>query len=306
MRLRALIEGDEEEAKAILMRALPIEYRKKILQEEDKRTQDRLVLTGVGMLDSEEITTLILSETGVNPKFVSKRGDKVIIGLPGQNAKEKVFQMLDREHLVGGGMISVRQEATALLATEIDDLMRRWLTVDDRARLRDGTPSSQSGHTTQKWQREVIATPEEKNAAAIQEIKVAKTTQTNFSGEPKGATENLETQNAKGKGKGKGGRGKGGGEPSPNPVVTPPAPTPTITQTIPFYNPNPMQPVMGFQQYPPTAVNQWYPPSGYGYPINPSPMTPPHPHTGWSGNQKGGKGEKGGKGGEKGKGKGGQ
>ena len=29
LRLRALIEGNEEEAKAILMRALPIEFRKK-------------------------------------------------------------------------------------------------------------------------------------------------------------------------------------------------------------------------------------------------------------------------------------
>ena len=185
LRLKTLIDGNEEEAKAILMRALPIEFRKKILQEEDKKTQDRLALTGVGMLNNNEIVELILSETGINPHIVSRRGDKVIISLPGISAKEKVFQMLDRENLVGGGMISVKQESTALLSTEIDALMRRWLTVDDRARLRDGASSSSqsSPSPNQKWQREVKATPED---AAIQEIKVTKTTQTIFFGGAQG------------------------------------------------------------------------------------------------------------------------
>lgn len=226
------------------------------MQEEDKKTQDRLVLTGVGLLTNDEIVELILSETGINPHVVSRRGDKVTISLPGISAKEKVFQMLDREHLVGGGMISVRQESTALLVTEIDALMRRWLTVDDRARLRDGAPSTQGSHPShQKWQREVKATPEEKNNAAIQEVKVTKTTQTISSDEPKGASEILRT----GTSKGKGGRGKGGGDPSPAPVVTPPTSTLTITSPIPFYNGNSMQPAMGFQQHPGVALNAWYP-----------------------------------------------
>ena len=149
------------------------------MQEEDKKTQDRLALTGVGMLNNDEIVQLISSETGITHHIVSRRRDKVIISLPGISAKEKVFQMLDREHLVGGGMISVKQESTALLATEIDALMRRWLTVDDRARLRDGASSSSQNSPPehQKWQREVKATPED---AAIQEIKVTKTTQTFF------------------------------------------------------------------------------------------------------------------------------
>ena len=75
---------------------------------------------------------------------------------------------------------------------------------------------------------------------------------------------------------------------------------------MPFYNGNSMQPSMGFQQYPGAALNTWYPPSGYGYPINPSPINPPPPQGGWRGTPKGGKGEKGGKSGEKGKAKGGQ
>ena len=178
----------------------------------------------------------------------------MIINLPGISAKENVFQMLDREHLVGGGMISVKQESTALLATEIDALMRRWLTVDDRARLRDGASSSSQNSPPQhqKWQREVKATPED---AAIQEFKVTKTTQTFFSKEPKGAIENSHTPMSKGKG----GRGKGGGEPSPTRMVQTSSPTLTIPHPVPFYNGNSMQPAMGFQQYLGAALNPWYP-----------------------------------------------
>ena len=47
LRLKALVQANEEEAKAILMRILPIEFRKKVLQEEDRKTQNTLVLSGL-------------------------------------------------------------------------------------------------------------------------------------------------------------------------------------------------------------------------------------------------------------------
>ena len=49
-RLKVLVEGNEEEAKAILMRVLPVEFRRKVLQEEDKKAQGRLVVSGLGSL----------------------------------------------------------------------------------------------------------------------------------------------------------------------------------------------------------------------------------------------------------------
>ena len=52
----------------------PSNFGEKILQEEDKETQHRLALTGVGMLTNDEIVELILSETG-NIPILSPSGE---------------------------------------------------------------------------------------------------------------------------------------------------------------------------------------------------------------------------------------
>ena len=92
-RLKALVGGTEEEGKAILMRILPIEFRKKILQEEDRRTQNDLVIHGLGDLTPSEISQFIHTETGITPQSVAKRGDKVVVGIIDGGDKEKLFQM---------------------------------------------------------------------------------------------------------------------------------------------------------------------------------------------------------------------
>ena len=285
------------------MRALPIEFRKRILQEEDKKSQDRLILCGVNCLQNPEIYDLIKNETGITPLAINRQGDKVIIRVGGISDKEQIFQALDREHLMGGGLISVRQESNMLTTVEIDGLMRRWLTVEDKARLRDN--SMPNNPPQPKWQREVQAHPEEKNSAPIQEIKAdtrAKTTQTSSSEAPKKAPEQNKGNSSKG------GRGRGGGAPfsSSSHLVQPPTITPTSTTPTPIYMANPMhfqhppqQCVFGHSEYPqlqPPTLTQWYPPTGRGYPINISPPIQSHPPHGWAINSsKGGKGGKGGK-----------
>ena len=104
---------------------------------------------------------LIQQETGVSPQSISKCGEKFTISVLGVEDKERIFQILDRERLVGGGMISVQKETNILAASEIDALMRRWLVVEDKARLRDCLQTSNPLPQT-RWQREVDVQQEAK------------------------------------------------------------------------------------------------------------------------------------------------
>ena len=93
LRLKALVQGNEEEAKAILMRILPIEFRKKLLQEEDRKTQNTLVLSGLKEHTPDEVMELNQQETGVSLQSISKRGEKFTISVLGVEDKEKIFQI---------------------------------------------------------------------------------------------------------------------------------------------------------------------------------------------------------------------
>ena len=71
---------------------------------------------------------LVKSETGITPQSVVQRGSKMVVGIVGAEEKERVFQLLDRERIMGGGMVSVKREASILLASDRDLLMKRRLT----------------------------------------------------------------------------------------------------------------------------------------------------------------------------------
>ena len=287
LRLKALIGGNEDEAKAILMRVLPIEFRKKILQEEDRKTQNQLVLDGLADFSTNEVFDLVKSETGITPQSVVQRGSKMVVGIVGAEEKERVFQLLDRERIMGGGMVSVKREASILLASDIDLLMKRWLTVEDKARLRDGFPTSNPPQQT-RWQREVDAQPLENSCAKMQEVKVdtrTKFTQVNFSSESK-KTDNA--QPPKGNGS-KGGRGRGAA-----PHFTPTS-TPQPSSSMPnFAQTPPAQPQAygAIFEPPPVQSYQWQPTTGSAFYNSYQPYSP----SGFF--AKGGKGEKGGKSGK--------
>jgi hypothetical protein len=284
------------------MRILPIEFRKKVLQEEDRQTKNDLVIGGIGNYTCAEVSDLVKNEIGVTPHHVTQRGDKMVVTISGASEKEKVFQMLDRERLVGGGLITVRKEANILTAAEIDGLMKRWLTVEDKARLREGPPQM-SNPPQNRFQRKVEANPEEESIT-VQEVK-AKTTQTNFPAEnPRASSNSSATQPGKGGGS-KGGRGKPGGAPSFSPAHPHPIQnsTPTPTSAPPMHMPPPTNyphsqpPNREAFTYGPIPTNQWYPPGGSGQ----SGYYPPHvqvyPQGGYRApSGKGGKGGKGGNG----------
>ena len=267
------------------------------MQEEDRRTQNNLVIIGLGEFSNDEVSSFIFSETGITPQMVSKRGDKVVIGISSNDDKEKIFQVLDRERLVGGGVISVKKEANTISASDIDGLMRRWLTVEDKARLRDGLafPANQ-GTPKPHFQREVVVHGEPEDAM----VQMVKSTQTNPKQEPQ--------DEKRGKGA-KGGRGRGHPPPpepkAPAPISTPTPAHPSPASTSSFINPPqalPAQPqvptgyphpqmqmhVGPFQppQLFPVQTAQWYQLMGDVY---------PPPYLGSKGVPlgKGGKGEKG-------------
>lgn len=292
LRLKILVDGSEDEAKSLLMRILPIEFRKKVLQEEDKRGHNELQLLGLGGCLLEQVQELIKNECGVDLKGIWKRGEKVVLRVKSTEEKERIFQMLDRERLSGGGLISVQKELNAISVEEIDEIMRRWLTVEERAKIRDGV--SPPNPNPPRWQREVQTKQDENVGGLVQEVKVetkAKWTQANIqSGEstPQGGK-------SKGASKGgqKGGRGRSENVPFSAPPAIPPTPTPTAPMNVP--NPN----FMGFPTQ--TPPPNWYPPAVPAYPMYPLPPMP-DPQGGYFANPGKGKGEKGWKGGKSGKG----
>ena len=127
-------DATEEEAERLILKALPVEWKKRVEVEVEKRNRDgALVIEGLpSALEEAQVVAFMTAETGTAPKLV----ERISVGkwnVKGTNEHHRASIMkLSRQRLEGGGRLIVRQVEDRLKVRDIDQLMRRWLKVDER------------------------------------------------------------------------------------------------------------------------------------------------------------------------------
>ena len=134
-KLMAMVEdATEEEAERLMLKALPVEWRRKVEIEVSKRNREgQMVVEGLPLqLDEAMVHQFITAETGVQPKRVKvlAPGKWRIQGQDEEHRRE--IMRMDRQRLDNGVRIVVKLVEDRLHVKDIDALMRRWLQVDDR------------------------------------------------------------------------------------------------------------------------------------------------------------------------------
>ena len=164
-KLMAMVgDATEEEAERLLLRALPVEWRRKVEVEVDKRNNDGLlILEGLpSHLTKAQVQAFVTVETGVAPKTVeSGFGGRWRIKGADDHHRSAIMQ-LSRQRLEGGSRLVVKQVEDRLKVRDIDQLMRRWLKVDERvSRAARGEPNRREDERKfQRFTREVVAEEE--------------------------------------------------------------------------------------------------------------------------------------------------
>ena len=134
-KLMAMVEdATEEEAERLMLKALPVEWRRKVEMEVSKRNRDgHMVIDGLPPhMDVAMVHQFITAETGHQPKRVTllSPGKWKIQGADEEHRRE--IMKLDRQRLDTGTRIAVKLVEDRLTVKDIDVQMRRWLQVDDR------------------------------------------------------------------------------------------------------------------------------------------------------------------------------
>jgi uncharacterized membrane protein YgcG len=134
-KLMAMVEdATEEEAERLMLKALPVEWRRKVEIEVSKRNREgQMVVEGLPFhMDEAMVQQFVTTETGVQPKRVRviAPGKWKIQGADEEHRRE--IMKLNRQRLEGGARITIKLVEDRLTVKDIDMLMRRWLHVDDR------------------------------------------------------------------------------------------------------------------------------------------------------------------------------
>ena len=231
-KLMAMVEdATEEEAERLMLKALPVEWRRKVEIEVSKRNREGLmVVEGLPInMDESMVHQFIMVETGEAPK-------KVRVLAPGkwkvQAANEdhrKEIMKMDRQRLDNGARISVRLVEDRLTVKDIDTQMRRWLQVDDRVnqatrgeRGEDRRDDRGRRDDRHRFTREVVVEDAESDAglvAAIGEFSNGKPRPRSMEAHPKKGTTEKQTEE---KGREKNTETKVPMAPSTTPPATPP------------------------------------------------------------------------------------
>lgn len=214
--------SEAETARLLLDTLPPNPWRRKLAEEEEKK-QLRGGLAVEGMpqdTTSEELMLLMEEETGARPKTVRRHHGKWRIQPVDEEHRTVIKRLFDRQALQGGAVISVAPDSVELTPAEINELMLRWIRIDQRVSYgtdttaADTTPDKRKEQRHQgppgRYHREVQAEEEqwqedqwaEDCGGAIWEVTKADAEASSSSG-----------GDGKGKGKGElwGGRGKDGG-----------------------------------------------------------------------------------------------
>lgn len=159
--MRMVPDAQEDEASRLMWACIPIEWRTRILGEAEKKSGDKnLVLEGLPpTLTEAQVADFVTAETGTRPTLVRKvphpTTGKYHIH-PVDTAHRHGLMKLDRQPLEGGGQLAVRLLEKKLPAREMDELMTRWLRVNETAKVQDH-PSDKRKEERPRFQREVQA-----------------------------------------------------------------------------------------------------------------------------------------------------
>ena len=130
--MRMVPDASEEEASRLMWNVLPVEWRRRIATQAEKKAGDQvLVVEGLaGTLLEMEVSEFILQETGTQPSTVKK--DKTRFNVRGSDENHRLTIMkLDRQPRVGGGQLVVRPLEVRMSFGDIDAFMCRWLKVEE-------------------------------------------------------------------------------------------------------------------------------------------------------------------------------
>jgi hypothetical protein len=129
-KLRVMVgDATEEEAERLLLRALPVEWRKKVEIEVDKRNREGTLPTS---LDERQVVAFLAVETGHSPKSIEAMSPgKWKIRSVDELQRTSIMQ-LNRQRLDNGNRVTVRQVEERLKVKDVDALMWRWLRVEER------------------------------------------------------------------------------------------------------------------------------------------------------------------------------
>ena len=165
-------EVSDAELGRMMMDAVPVNpWRRKLATEEDKKNDaGNLILEGIPAEVTEaDLGEMIFAETTAQPKFVRKFGEKFKVTPSGNDHRELIKKMYDRQRLVGGHLVKVSPDMYELGPREINDLMVRWLRVDQRiAGVADHEERPPERRPPPRWQREIDA--ETENSDEGQEV----------------------------------------------------------------------------------------------------------------------------------------
>jgi hypothetical protein len=157
----ALQVGDitDTELGRMLINAIPTyPWKRKIAQEEDKKTErGTIVLEGLPSdVSPTEVEAMITMETGSKPHSVRRIGNRVKVNPVSEEHRNQIKMLYDRQRLQGGQVIKVSPDTSELGAKEINDLMIRWLRMEQRI---GGTTEREPSQPRQKqrprWHRDI-------------------------------------------------------------------------------------------------------------------------------------------------------
>ena len=152
----------ERELGRIAAQALPAHpWRRNLAKEEDRKKEvGTLLLEGLPRdITTAEVTAMVKEETGQAPAVVKKveKGMKVV---PISDEHRAAIKMAyDRQRLAGGHLIKVSPDSVELTGREVNDLMIRWLRVEQRIAAPD-TDSHNERRPAPRWQRDVEVAPD--------------------------------------------------------------------------------------------------------------------------------------------------
>ena len=194
-------DPNEEEAERLFLRGVPVEWKKKVEDEVEKRNREGiLILEGLpATLDKTQVVAFLFRETSRAPKSIEPVSTGKWKVRCQDVAHRAAILQLNRQRLENGTRLGVHQVEERLKVKDIDELMRRWLKVNERASHsnrseRDENPRRED-ERRQRFTREVTAEAEADEAGDHEQM-VARVEA------PKSPARSTEVHPHKGKGKG--------------------------------------------------------------------------------------------------------
>ena len=127
----------------------PHPWRRKIIEETEKRQQNNALLMGgfpAGTTE-QDVALLVEMETHSRPLNVTAIGSKFRVATSGAEQKELLKAAFDRQQLQCGATTTVDVEHREMGAADINNMMLKWLRIDAKAGSTSGSMTARDTDT---------------------------------------------------------------------------------------------------------------------------------------------------------------